>query len=385
MKFIRDIIKEKQQATGEVDVICPPLARDIADTARSVSRDAVGEAGAADPQMDKGQKPQKPRYSLLVLPVESPDAGSGEDPEPKPRSGPEPHEDLHNADAGYLDETEEKVPEEDAPREDALAPDPMATAAQPDAEPAHASGTEDDVGFDLLEEDAGEETDEGTDPVESLFSAPVEEPVTEEPPKAALAELPVAPSIAPSPALNEDLPQPFPAEGMNVPSPSPGRAARRAGRVKTRLLGFGAPQAEVNDPMAAAAQASTTTEQFPVGWMAVTDGPGRGAVITLFDGVSQIGRGEDQAVRLDFGDTSISRSNHAAMAYDAEQRTFFVGHGGKANLVRLNDRPVLSTEAMQSGDRLRIGETTLRFVALCGADFDWSGDGSAQTDRVQHG
>ena len=73
----------------------------------------------------------------------------------------------------------------------------------------------------------------------------------------------------------------------------------------------------------------------------------------------------------DFGDTSISRNNHAAVAYDDEQGKFFLGHGGKSNLVRLNGRPVLSTEEMSNGDQIRIGETTLKFVALCGEEFTW--------------
>ena len=38
---------------------------------------------------------------------------------------------------------------------------------------------------------------------------------------------------------------------------------------------------------------------------------------------------------------------------------FFLGHGGKANLVRLNDKPVLSTEEVSSSDLIRIGETSL--------------------------
>ena len=101
-------------------------------------------------------------------------------------------------------------------------------------------------------------------------------------------------------------------------------------------------------------------------------GPGRGSCFTMFTGVSQIGRGEDQAVRLDFGDTSISRNNHAAVAYDDEQGKFFLGHGGKSNLVRLNGKPVLSTEELTSGDMVRIGETTLKFVSLCGEDFTWA-------------
>ena len=160
----------------------------------------------------------------------------------------------------------------------------------------------------------------------------------------------------------------------------PGHAAdaveprRRVGRVKTRLLGFHrADEDALPDPFAdAAPETRPGLPSFPVGWMIVTAGPGRGAAFELHAGASRIGRGEDQTIRLDFGDTAISRDNHAAVAYDDESRRFFVGHGGKSNLVRLNDVPVLATEPLADGDLIRIGETTLRFIALCGPEFSWS-------------
>ena len=160
---------------------------------------------------------------------------------------------------------------------------------------------------------------------------------------------------------------------VNVAAAVSGRAGRSAGRVKTRLLGFQTQEDAQEDVFEAAKTASETNKsEFPVGWIIVISGPGRGSCFTMFTGVSQIGRGEDQAVRLDFGDTSISRNNHAAVAYDDEQGKFFLGHGGKSNLVRLNGKPVLSTEELADGDMVRIGETALKFVALCGEDFTWA-------------
>ena len=163
-----------------------------------------------------------------------------------------------------------------------------------------------------------------------------------------------------------------------------GRAGRSAGRVKTRLLGFQADDGGAKDVFAQneekEAEGVAAPVLFPAGWIVVIEGPGRGSCFTVHTGVSQIGRGEDQAVRLDFGDTSISRNNHAAVAYDDEQGKFFLGHGGKSNLVRLNGMPVLSTEAMSNGDTIRIGETTLKFVAMCGEEFTWSGQGDEAAD-----
>ncbi|MGB5557916.1 MAG: FHA domain-containing protein [Paracoccaceae bacterium] len=171
---------------------------------------------------------------------------------------------------------------------------------------------------------------------------------------------------------------------VEVPAPAAGRSGRRAGRVKTRLLGFEHAHGASPDPFEATIQnAETPQGKFPVGWIVVVKGPGRGTSFTLNNGVSQIGRGDDQAVKLDFGDSSISRSNHAAIAYDGEQRAFFLGHGGKANLVRLNDKPVLSTEEISDGDLIRIGETVLRFVGLCGQDFHWeTGDQEDMDDAA---
>lgn len=161
-------------------------------------------------------------------------------------------------------------------------------------------------------------------------------------------------------------------EAVAVPGPAMGRGSSQKGRVKTRLLGFNVDREEEVDPISGrqAAKPAAYTK-FPLGWLIVTDGPGRGAAFTLFNGVSQIGRGKDQTISLDFGDNTISRENHAAIAYDPTQNCFFIGHGGKANLVRRNDRPVLATEELSAGDRITIGETSLRFVPLCGEDFSW--------------
>lgn len=152
-----------------------------------------------------------------------------------------------------------------------------------------------------------------------------------------------------------------------------------AARVKTRIIGFHSGDAD-SDVFAARRAAPSAVARFPAGWLVVVDGPGRGASFAIGAGVSTIGRGADQTVCLDFGDTSVSRENHASVAYDDEQNRFFVGHGGKSNIVRRNGNPVLATEELSHADLIRIGKTTLRFVALCGPDFTWG-----STDERQDG
>lgn len=231
----------------------------------------------------------------------------------------------------------------------------------------------------LLAQEMASQDDPATtarDPGPEMPAASIERPPAIEPPinlnqdqdRAALArqQLAAAQRVAtPHPAIALDLSGPI---GVD-----PGR---RVGRVKTRLLGFDHAPGLTLDPIEAARATAPVVPQntCPVGWIVVIRGPGRGAHFALFNGVSQIGRGEDQAIKLDFGDGSISRNNHAAIAYDDESNEFFLGHGGKANIVRLNDRPVISTETLSSLDTIRIGETTLLFVALCSTDFRWSSD-----------
>lgn len=158
-----------------------------------------------------------------------------------------------------------------------------------------------------------------------------------------------------------------PSRAQVVPNAAPETSAGSAPpRAKTRIIGFHAEDFADDAP-----GEIDSGPVFPAGFLVVIDGPGRGAHFTVSTRVSCIGRGEDQDVSLDFGDESISRSGHASVMYDAEQNSFFLGHGNKANAVRRNDMPVLATEKLDHGDDIRIGKTTLRFHAFCGPDFTW--------------
>lgn len=155
-------------------------------------------------------------------------------------------------------------------------------------------------------------------------------------------------------------------------APQPAPAARRR-RNQTRVLGFDSQQGEVVSMFDSAPKVQGGGQtKFPVGWMLVVDGPGRGECFALEAGMSQIGRGDDQAIRLDFGDNSISRVNHAAIVYDEQTHSFMLGHGGKKNIVRLNNKPVISNETLNTGDSIKLGETTLHFVAFCTPEFNWT-------------
>ena len=204
-------------------------------------------------------------------------------------------------------------------------------------------------------------------------SAP--EVLTQAPDAAAVAK------DAPSPAINiwDMEAEPEAATPMSRGIGTEGGPRRRPTRTKTRVLGFEPQLASVvplfdEGRMEEEGQPGSKANMvmFPTGWLILKSGAGRGAVFPLAQGVSQLGRGTDQTVALDFGDMAISRQNHAAIAYDAATHSFHIGHGGKSNLVRLNGKPLLSTEPLLDGDEIQIGETTLVLKVLCTPQFNWS-------------
>ncbi len=119
-----------------------------------------------------------------------------------------------------------------------------------------------------------------------------------------------------------------------------------------------------------------------VGWLVIVKGPGRGVARQIVTGRNGIGSAAGQDIQLDFGDAAIAPQGHAYIVYDDEAREFVVEDGKQKIVVRLNGKLLTETMPIGHGDELRIGATTLRFVALCGADFDW-GEEENSVDAVR--
>lgn len=108
-----------------------------------------------------------------------------------------------------------------------------------------------------------------------------------------------------------------------------------------------------------------------VGWLVITEGHGRGKAVNIYAGMNSLGRASGQRIRVDFGDSSISGEGAAFITFEPKRRTFHINHGGKANIVYLNDEAVLTPMPLADGNAIAIGETKFRFVQLCGPDFTW--------------
>jgi hypothetical protein len=115
-----------------------------------------------------------------------------------------------------------------------------------------------------------------------------------------------------------------------------------------------------------------------VGWLAVAAGPGQGEVLPLSYGVNDIGRGADVRVQLNFGDETIAGGDpavtiYAAIIYTSRTRRFYLQ--SVAAETWLGGRVVSGSVELTGGETLRLGQTHLRFVPLCGPDFDWRDGG----------
>ena len=136
---------------------------------------------------------------------------------------------------------------------------------------------------------------------------------------------------------------------------------------KTRIVGAGESHDDVSSQ-----EEMLVREDPVVGWLVIEQGPGRGNSLTIGAGMNSVGRGRDQRITIDFGDNTISSSKHFFVSFDPRSGEFGVHRGDGANLTYLNGAPLYASEKLESFAVVEVGSTTLRFVALCGENFNWS-------------
>lgn len=162
------------------------------------------------------------------------------------------------------------------------------------------------------------------------------------------------------------------------------RRLRAAGEPATVDLAAGAADREAgaDEPGTRDLEAARETLDAcePVtGFLVVVDGPGRGTFAPVYQGMNSLGRMPTQRIRLDYGDELIAPENHCQVIYDGLSRRFFVQQGAEGNATRVAGSAVLAPAQLQAGAELRVGETVLRFLPLCGEAFDWDAHASEET------
>lgn len=106
-----------------------------------------------------------------------------------------------------------------------------------------------------------------------------------------------------------------------------------------------------------------------VGWLVCIEGAVRGNDYRIHAGYNYIGR-ETGDIRI-LGDQQISRQNHAMIAFDSSELTYFVGPSAGRNLIKVNGKTILNAVEIHNYDVISIGATKLIFVALCSEKFNW--------------
>ncbi len=160
-----------------------------------------------------------------------------------------------------------------------------------------------------------------------------------------------------------DAAEAAPAESTRVLDPEPDGE-------HTKLVG---PARRAATPEPSSGQSSSDGGELDpvVGWLVVLAGPGRGNARRLGYGQNSVGRDKSERVNLDFGDGSISRSKHAFVLYEPRKRQYFIRPGDGANLTYLNGELLAESRPLTAIDVIEMGATKLRFVPLCGPEFDW--------------
>lgn len=163
-------------------------------------------------------------------------------------------------------------------------------------------------------------------------------------------------------------------KGLGHPLAEPTRRIARPDAVAKARPKASRSKAPAKTPLTGPATAPTPTASLSpvVGWLAIIAGPGRGQVLALRYGVNDIGRSDKSRIRLDFGDSAILPDNHAAIIYTARSRRFYLQSLTAA--VELNGQPAQDSLELAGGEILQLAQTRLRFIPLCGSDFDWRDD-----------
>jgi len=103
----------------------------------------------------------------------------------------------------------------------------------------------------------------------------------------------------------------------------------------------------------------------PVGWLVCIDGPERGMDYRIRSENNSIGRSETMRICIS-GDDSIARENHAFLTYDPESNTYYIRPGTATGMVYHNRAAVFQPIELRPFDEIKLGNTTLLFVPLCG-------------------
>ncbi len=128
----------------------------------------------------------------------------------------------------------------------------------------------------------------------------------------------------------------------------------------------------IAQPGTAAEAGFTAAPKGPVaGWLVVLDGPARGQDLRLGEGRNFLG--VDAA-----GNPAVLDANsplavrRGIVVYDPQDNNWCALPGSSNELCTLNGKSLIEKMPLTAGDTFAVGGAQLRFVPLCGPEFNWN-------------
>ena len=107
-----------------------------------------------------------------------------------------------------------------------------------------------------------------------------------------------------------------------------------------------------------------------VGWLVCIDGVDKGKDYKLYGKNNTIGRSEKMDVYIK-NDSTISRENHARLAYDQKHNDFHLIPAEATNNIYVNDEPIYVPTIIHAYDLIELGDTKVVFIPFCSDRFTW--------------
>lgn len=106
------------------------------------------------------------------------------------------------------------------------------------------------------------------------------------------------------------------------------------------------------------------------GWLVCIEGKEKGRDYRIEAKNNTIGRSEKMDICLK-GDDTISRENHARLAYDVKHNAFHLIPAESTNSIYVNDEPVYVPTKLNAYDLIEFGESKFLFFPFCTDMFNW--------------
>lgn len=116
-----------------------------------------------------------------------------------------------------------------------------------------------------------------------------------------------------------------------------------------------------------------------VGWLVCTEGKFKGTSFNLYGKINTIGRSDRMDICIK-GDPTISKENHARLAYSLKSNSFRLIPAESANDIYINEEEIYVPTTLHPYDLIEIGQTKLVFIPFCSDRFSWEKGLTAETE-----